>query len=94
MAKQVFYVPILPSTGPPTPVQSVPYQAPDFWPLVNVLREVMYRFKSREPTSYDLPQLGKDKPLDRQVNLFIESKWGNKNVSAVFYYLFFFWSEF
>ena len=49
----------------------------------------MYRFKSREPKSYDLPQLGKDKTLDRQVNLFIESKWGNKNVSAVCYHLFF-----
>ena len=82
MDKQLFYVPILPGnrTGY---VESVPYQAPEFWPLVNVLREVMYRYLSRNPDSCDLPRPGIDKKLDKQVNLFIEMKFGNKNVSIV-----------
>ena len=83
MAKQLYYVPILPSTGPGSSVESVPYQTPEFWPLVNVLREVMYRYKSQNPENYDLPRRGIDKMLDKQVDLFIERKWGNKNVSIV-----------
>jgi len=86
MDKQLFYVPLLLSTGPgdrAVDVQSVPYQTPEFWPLVNVLREVMYRYKSRNPDNYDLPRPGHDKKLDQPVNLFIEMKFGNKNVSIV-----------
>ena len=86
MDKQLFYVPILPSAGPGNRaggVESVPYQAPEFWPLVNILREVMYRNLSRNPKNFDLPRIGVDKKLDRQVNLFIEMKFGNKNVSIV-----------
>ena len=86
MDKQVFYVPILLSVGPGNrvgDVESVPYQAPEFWPLVNVLREVMYRYLSRNPQNCDLPRPGINKKLDNQVNLFIEMKFGNKNVSIV-----------
>ena len=86
MDKQLFYVPILPSAGPGDrtgDVESVPYQAPEFWPLVNVLREVMYRYLSRNPENCDLPRPGINKKLDNQVNLFIEMKFGNKNVRIV-----------
>ena len=83
MEKQLFYVPIIPSTGQGSNVESIPYQAPEFWPVVNVLREVMYRFKSQTPRNNDLPRLGIDKQLDKQINLYIERKWGNKNVSIV-----------
>ena len=86
MAKQLFYVPILPSAGPGNlagHVESVPYQAPEFWPLVNILREVMYRHLSRNPENCDLPRLGIDKKLDKQVNLYSDMKFGNKNVSTV-----------
>jgi len=86
MDKQIFYVPILPSAGPGNRtggVENVTYQAPDFWPLVYILREVMYCYLSRNPKNFDLPRIGVDKKLDKQVNLFIKMKFGNKNVSIV-----------
>ena len=84
MAKQGYYVPILPSAGTATSSESLPpYQVPEFWPLVNVLRDVMYKFKSRFPENYDLPQVGKDKALDKRVELFIRRKWGNKSMKKV-----------
>ncbi|PFX11608.1 Sentrin-specific protease 1 [Stylophora pistillata] len=84
MAEQRFYLPILPFSGIETASQSLPpYQVPEFWPLVCVLREVMYRFKSRLPENYDLPQVGKDRALDKQMELFIKTKWGDKNMKKV-----------
>lgn len=83
MNNQLFYVPILPKTGPGSEVQSVPYNALEFWPMVNIVREVMYKYQSRIPENFDLPRLGKDKKFDEQVVLYIHSKWGNKNVSII-----------
>ena len=84
MSRNLFYVPILPSTSSTATnavATSLPYNAPEFWPLVNVLREAMYRIKSQNPESYDLPQRGEDKKVDVQIKSFIERRWGNKNVS-------------
>lgn len=86
MESQLFYVPVFPSTdgaGPANAAENAPYQPPEFWPLVNVLREVMYRMISRIPENCDLPKVGEDKDLDKQVRLYIERKWGNKNVSVI-----------
>ena len=84
MPRQGFYVPILPSMGTTTPSKHLPpYQAPEFWLLVNVLRKVMYRFKSCFPENYDLPQVGKDKALDKRVALFNKRKPGDKSMKKV-----------
>ena len=43
----------------------------------------MYRYLSRNPENCDLPRPGIDKKLDKQVNLYSDMKFGNKNVSTV-----------
>ena len=76
IVKQGVCVPILPSTGITTPSQLLPpYQVPELWPFVKVLKEVIYSYKSCLLENYDLSQVGKDKPLDQQVELFIKMKW-------------------
>ena len=83
MSRNLFYVPILPSTctAANAVATSFLYNAPEFWPLANVLREAMYHIKSQNLDCYDLPQRGEDKKSDVQVKSFIERHWGNKNVS-------------
>ena len=43
----------------------------------------MYRFKSCFPENYDLPQVGKDKALDKRVDLFNKRKSGDKSMKKV-----------
>lgn len=79
------HVPVFPSTdstGPANAAKNAPYQPPEFWPLVHVLREIMYQMKWQKPNNCDLLKVGEDKDLDKQARLYIERKWGNKNVSV------------
>lgn len=75
-----FFIPIAPSTstGGRAVAESTPYQPPDFWPTVNILRETMYRFLSLTPERYDLPRRGENRDLDKCLAAFIERHLGPK----------------
>ena len=85
MANKSFFIPVFPKSetaGPSNATENIDYQPPDFWPLVNVLREITYRAKGpQNPENYDLPKIGEDNTLDKKVKLYIEMKWGTKHVS-------------
>ena len=90
MSRNLLYILILPSTftAANTVATTFPYNAPEFWPLANVLREATYCIKSQNLDSYDLPQCGKDKKHDVLVKSLIETHWENKNASIYIYFFF------
>ncbi len=75
-----FFIPIAPSTSTAgrAVAESTPYQPPDFWPTVNILRETMYRFLSLTPERYYLPRRGVNRDLDKRLAAFIERHLGPK----------------
>ena len=84
MSNRIFYVPILPctlSSDAGGAVERAPYHTPEFWPMVNTLREAIYRMTSQNPEQHDLPGHGVNRNLDQKVKAFIERKWGIKRAS-------------
>lgn len=50
--------------------KSMPYKVPEFWPLVNILREATHQMKSHKFDNTYLPQLGSDKKFDGKVRFY------------------------